>query len=467
MAYSTTQLFADCATRNKRVGSTKPFTSECYGKVWDAVTRWIDSQLSSKKGASLQGFATISYRKTERSPNSMSLSPVFLLHEGFSRGSMMATRRSAPTIKELAINEEMNFSKLSIMFVGDADIKKDTVSACWKNMVLRIGEVMKAGVEVRLDFGVGVMVAKDNKVDFNFKSAFKQSNATATASATSQTAAMSAVAATEMRLPKQQMGGNASGTGSKMASASVSVSATPRSATPAASEKSSKSVKLAAGETVFGNGNGTSTQLVSAHTNGEVDTEPVMLINKKRLTARSCALSDAETRQKVEDARRKREDERIEHDMRRQLAEGNAKAEGIYKESVQREHDLGQFLKKQIAEKQQKKTAALSERRSTKLECDAVTCIPSEKIDDQEDLRLAASRAQYAAELTKQILHKKMAMINDYEEDQVEHITRLERTTKELEETLSKRQGDRLMKQKQLSTAWKKQLGEKARTHKI
>lgn len=48
----------------------------------------------------------------------------------------------------------------------------------------------------------------------------------------------------------------------------------------------------------------------------------------------------------------KREDERIERDMRNQLAEGNAKAEGIYKETVQREHDLGQFLKKQIAEKQ-------------------------------------------------------------------------------------------------------------------
>lgn len=115
-----------------------------------------------------------------------------------------------------------------------------------------------------------------------------------------------------------------------------------------------------------------------------------------------------------------------------------------------------------------KKTKETTERRSTKLECDAVTCIPSEKIDDQADLRLSASRAQYAADLTQQILHKKMAMINDYEEDQVEHITRLERTTKELEATLSKRQSDRLMKQKQLSSAWKIQLGEKSKKmHKI
>ena len=147
------------------------------------------------------------------------------------------------------------------------------------------------------------------------------------------------------------------------------------------------------------------------------------------------------------------------------MGEANLTRDACYQASHTNDH--AENSKKQIAEKQKKKTAALSERRSTKLECDAVTCIPSEKIDDQEDLRLAASRAQYAAELTKQILHKKMAMINDYEEDQVEHITRLERTTKELEETLSKRQGDRLMKQKQLSTAWKKQLGEKARTHKI
>lgn len=66
-----------------------------------------------------------------------------------------------------------------------------------------------------------------------------------------------------------------------------------------------------------------------------------------------------------------------------------------------------------------KKTKETSERRSTKLECDSVTCIPSEKIDDQADLRLSASRAQYAADLTQQILHKKMAMINDYEDDQV------------------------------------------------
>lgn len=477
MAYTTSQLFTDCATRNnKRLGAIKPFTSECYAKVWDAVTRWVNSQLSAKKGASLQGFATITYRKTERSSTSMSLSPVFLLHEGFSRGSMMATRRSAPTIKELTINEEMNFSKLAIMFVGD--IKKDTVSACWKNMVLRIGEVMKDGVEVRLDFGVGVMVARDNKVDFNFRPAFKQAAAsTAVASEPSrpppqtqvrlskhQQVALDRAPAASAKVATPPLAGSVRHTPPPSSAASETRTGTQPVGDIFAADKNGASVDTEPTEAFIARG----AAEASAPTSNGPRSDDAMLINKKTLTARSCALSDAETRQKVEEARKKREDDRIEREMRRRLAEGNAKAEGIHKECVQREHDLGQFLKKQIAEKQQKKTAALTERRSTKLECDAVTCIPSEKIDDEEDLRLAASRAQYAAELTKQILHKKMAMINDYEEDQVEHITRLERTTKELEETLSKRQGDRLMKQKQLSTAWKKQLGEKVnRMHKI
>ena len=67
MAYTTKELFEDCATRNQRVkGATKPFAIGTYAQVWDAVTRWVDSQLHSRRGASLQGFATLSYRKTER-----------------------------------------------------------------------------------------------------------------------------------------------------------------------------------------------------------------------------------------------------------------------------------------------------------------------------------------------------------------------------------------------------------------
>ena len=476
MTYTTKDLFEDCATRNKRVGATKPFASGTYSQVWDAVTRWVDSQLNSRRGASLQGFATITYRKTERGGTtaSKSLEPVFLLHEGFSRSNMMATRRSAPTIKELTINEEMNFSKLAFVFMdGVPDMKKDTITSCWKSMVLRIGEVMKGGSEMRLDFGVGVLIARDRKVDFNFRASFQPvKSATPSAEPVRSPSSRSSVrCATESEGSAMDSSAqrHLSSRTSSHAPDLTTQPAMARFATEGSSATASRRTSNAGSAAGERGGSAAAPLPPAAASSDEGTANDLMVINKKRLTARSCALSDAETRQKVNVARQKREDERIEIAMRRQLAEGNAKAEGIHKENVQREYDLGQFLKKQIAEKHMKKTKETTERRSTKLECDAVTCIPSEKIDDQEDLRLAASRAQYAADLTKQILHKKMAMINDYEEDQVEHITRLERTTRELEETLSKRQGDRLQKQKQLSSAWKIQLGEKTkkRMHKV
>ena len=348
MVYNLSNLFHECATRSKRVGATKPLESDSYSLVWDAVTAWIESQLTSKRGASLHGFATVTYRKMAHSmPTSTSLQPVFLLHENFSRSSMMATRRSAPTIKELTINEEMNFSKLSLMYVKEP-LKKDTIASCWKNMVARIGEVMKAGIEMRLDFGIGTMIAKDNKVDFNFSGQFcgvtmNNNNNSSSSSGSENTSSKANVSKSVKNLsmmegkskPKKEMdifvnSSNATTTSGRGAPGDEAGSR-PESSKSTSTRKSSRA---------------------SSITQANGDEQNMITIQKKKLTARACALSDAETRQKVEEARMKREDERIERDMRNQLAEGNAKAEGIYKESVQREHDLGQFLKKQIAEKQ-------------------------------------------------------------------------------------------------------------------
>lgn len=314
MVYTLRDLFDDCATRNKRVGATKPFDSESYRLVWDAVTAWVESQLASKRGASLHGFATITYRKMARSimpmPSSFSLQPVFLLHENFSRSSMMATRRSAPTIKELTINEEMNFSKLALMYVKQA-LKKDTIASCWKNMVARIGEVMKAGVEMKLDFGVGVMIAKDNKVDFNFSAQFGKAitmhdNSSSSTKENSSNTTMQSLQMRTLSMNDSNDSFAESSSGAMRNGGSNNningrrdpFSNSDNQATTTSGRKlQSRELQTSSNNANMIDNNGMKVGDSVAHS--EEDNEYMMTIKKKKLTARACALSDAETRQKV------------------------------------------------------------------------------------------------------------------------------------------------------------------------
>eukprot|EP00959_Pyramimonas_sp_CCMP1952_P164395 3436775-Pyramimonas_sp.AAC.2 len=165
MTYTEKDLFRDAAAFGRRSGN-KETTELVYQDVWKAVLKWIQSQFTIRKGACLSGMCTLTFTKTTKLSQERILRPMFVPVDSFVKANNLQWRglTQGDNIK----SEDINFAKIAIRFSGT--LNKDTTFTCTRHMFAQIGKVLSTGTEVDINFGVGSLVARDRKVDFQFAS---------------------------------------------------------------------------------------------------------------------------------------------------------------------------------------------------------------------------------------------------------------------------------------------------------
>jgi len=167
MTYNEKNLARDCANKAKRA-KLKNADEATYKAVWESIIKWIEYQFQMKKGISIGNFLLLGYKREEQRLQGDIWKPCFYLFDSFIRSFAVSQSGAGLSAarKDLGSVEDINFAKVAIRF--SENLNKDTVFTCTRHLINQIGDAISVGQEVKIDFGVGYLKAKDRKVDFCF-----------------------------------------------------------------------------------------------------------------------------------------------------------------------------------------------------------------------------------------------------------------------------------------------------------
>uniref|UniRef100_A0A7S3GMD0 CCDC81 HU domain-containing protein n=2 Tax=Palpitomonas bilix TaxID=652834 RepID=A0A7S3GMD0_9EUKA len=117
-------------------------------------------------------FARFAWRVESEKGDSKLLRPIFILSESFGKSHNLRYKKGTPKLPGLVGCEDINYAKLAIRFTST--LSKDNVYTAMRDLVQKLGSTIADGRDVRVDFRVGRLVAKDKRVDFLFDPEFQK-----------------------------------------------------------------------------------------------------------------------------------------------------------------------------------------------------------------------------------------------------------------------------------------------------
>lgn len=161
--YSLGDLFIDLAARNRKDRYAALRRDTTYAECWKAICNILDSAIDKQSPVILPGLGSVHYRVF----NLGICIPYFQIDERFAEKSGLSVDRkkhlwangakSSPTIK---INK--------VLGGEHAGVDSEVFGHAYKRMVDRVGEVLRGGSSVTLDFGVGTFVCENGTSNFEF-----------------------------------------------------------------------------------------------------------------------------------------------------------------------------------------------------------------------------------------------------------------------------------------------------------
>mmetsp|Transcript_9453 Transcript_9453/g.25654 ORF Transcript_9453/g.25654 Transcript_9453/m.25654 type:complete len:138 (+) Transcript_9453:330-743(+) len=107
-------------------------------------------------------FARFAWRVESEKGDSKLLRPIFILSESFGKSHNLRYKKGTPKLPGLVGCEDINYAKLAIRFTST--LSKDNVYTAMRDLVQKLGSTIADGRDVRVDFRVGRLVAKDKRV---------------------------------------------------------------------------------------------------------------------------------------------------------------------------------------------------------------------------------------------------------------------------------------------------------------
>ena len=156
--YTLEHIINECVSdKGTRFGISK----ELYYEVWEAVSRWIDSRMSKRKGAEVPLLGTFTWEIISDTVSR----PLFLLNDSFVKLHRVKQPRvfTEPTT---AASEELNYSQIAIKF--STSLTKDMVFVGVRDIVKKIGDFVDRMYEFEIKFSIGILRSKNRKVKFEF-----------------------------------------------------------------------------------------------------------------------------------------------------------------------------------------------------------------------------------------------------------------------------------------------------------
>eukprot|EP00899_Mesostigma_viride_P008710 jgi/Mesvir1/17840/Mv12928-RA.2 len=167
MPFTEKTLSEECA-RQKRRGESS-FDSATYDAVWHALLKVLETHFQAFKGISIPHLGKVTWRRETGIRGSV-LQPVFLLNEATARArGVSAGRAVPPSSSDLVIARDLNYAEVAIRYSG---LPKDVVTSCCRHLMDTLWDAVASGQDVRVRLAVGVLAARERKVEFTFDGSY-------------------------------------------------------------------------------------------------------------------------------------------------------------------------------------------------------------------------------------------------------------------------------------------------------
>jgi len=161
--YTVARLLEDCANSPQNSNADE----KVFSSVWQGLMQWMASNWMMSKGINVSPLGKFVFHVEELDLGNNTIQkakvPSFIPNEEWLRNYGLKTKGQPPR-RDDGLPVEMNFANIAQL----AKQSKDTVQLCLKDIFLHIGQTIKEGHKVSLDWYIGRLTAEHGIISFTF-----------------------------------------------------------------------------------------------------------------------------------------------------------------------------------------------------------------------------------------------------------------------------------------------------------
>ena len=143
------------------------YTMDEIKSVWRGITSFLEESLSAGKAVNIQNLGLFTFRLEKIDTGNKGLkvirTPQFVVSERFTRSNNIRSSKT-PSVSQGVPTIQLNASSIAMK----CGLSRDVVAQAQKDIIVALGDNIRSGKSVSLDFGIGRLQGRAGNVSFQF-----------------------------------------------------------------------------------------------------------------------------------------------------------------------------------------------------------------------------------------------------------------------------------------------------------